>query len=80
MVLVTTGTTPQFMQTWNSAVFVPKAYAETRLESLMRTVNEAVGQEVQTPPCFTQNEQPQARAGISPGSGCQSSTKEMLPQ
>src|SRR5262249_12845982 len=48
--------------------------------SLMRTVSNPVGQEVQTPACFAQNEQLQARAGISDGSGCQSSEKEILPQ
>ena len=50
------------------------------MESLMRTVSEPVGQEVHTPPCLRQNEQEQALAGISFGSGCQSSLKEMLPQ
>ena len=39
-----------------------------------------VGEEVQTPPCFAQNEQVQARAGISDGSGRQSSANEILPQ
>jgi hypothetical protein len=34
-----------------------------------------VGHEVHTPPCLTQNEHPQARAGISLGSGCQSRVK-----
>jgi hypothetical protein len=38
------------------------------------------GVEVQTPPCFVQKEQPQARAGISLGLGSQSSAKIMLPQ
>ena len=44
------------------------------------TLTEPVGQEVQTPPCFVQKEQVQARAGISEGSGFQLSVKEMLPQ
>jgi hypothetical protein len=43
-------------------------------------VSDPVGQEVQTPPCFTQNEQLQARAWISDGSGCQLSANEILPQ
>jgi len=47
---------------------------------LMLTVSDPVGQEVQTPPCFTQKEQVQARAGISDGSGRQSSANEILPQ
>jgi hypothetical protein len=47
---------------------------------LTLTVSDPVGQEVQTPPCFTQNEQVQARAGISDGSGRQSSANEILPQ
>src|SRR6266571_3519552 len=36
--------------------------------------------EVQTPPCFTQNVQPHARAGISGGSPSHSSSKAILPQ
>src|SRR5215469_12321399 len=43
-------------------------------------MSDPVGHEVQTPPCFAQNEQVQARAGISDGSGRQSSAKEILPQ
>jgi hypothetical protein len=43
-------------------------------------VSDPVGHEVQTPPCFAQNEQLQARAGISDGSGRQSSAKKILPQ
>ena len=46
----------------------------------MRTLSAPRGFEVQTPPCFTQNEQPQARAGISAGSGSQVSENEMFPQ
>ena len=34
-----------------------------------------VRQEVHTPPCLTQNEHPQARAGISVGAGFQSRVK-----
>src|SRR5262249_33182066 len=78
--LVTTGTTPHAVHTCNSAVFVPNAFFDTRTRSLTLTVSDPVGQEVQTPPCFAQNEQVQARAGISDGSGCQSSANEILPQ
>src|SRR5204863_8686635 len=44
------------------------------------TLSAPAGQEVQTPPCFWQNVHEQARAGISVGSGRQSSVKAMLPQ
>jgi hypothetical protein len=47
---------------------------------LTLTLSDPVGHEVQTPPCFAQNEQVQARAGISDGSGRQSSANEILPQ
>src|SRR5262249_20087598 len=47
---------------------------------MMLTVRDPVGQDVQTPPCFAQNEQVHARARISDGSGCQSSANEILPQ
>src|SRR5579864_185459 len=80
MRLVTTGTTPQREQTWKSAVFVPKAYFPASEGSLTFTFSEPVGQDVQTPPCLTQNEQVQARAGISVGSGFQVSANEMFPQ
>src|SRR5215472_10114599 len=50
------------------------------MRSLTLTVSDPVGQEVQTPPCFAQNEQVQARAGISDGFGRQSSANEILPQ
>jgi hypothetical protein len=80
MRLVTTGATPHFLQMWKSAVFVPKAYFETSEGSVTLTFSEPVGQEVQTPPCFTQNEQVHARAGIFDGSGVQRSANEMLPQ
>src|SRR5262245_28173446 len=50
------------------------------MRSLTLTVSDPVGQEVQTPACFAQNEQVQARAGISDGSGRQSSANEILPQ
>ena len=46
----------------------------------MLILREPVGSDVHTPPCFVQNEQLQARAGISVGSGNQFSSKEMLPQ
>ena len=65
---------------WNSAVFVPKLYLDTRAGSLTVTLSEPVGQEVQTPPCFVQKEQVQARAGIADGSGAQLRANEMLPQ
>src|SRR5919108_1484535 len=80
MRLVTTGTMPQRLQTWNSAVFVPKAYLETSDGSFTTTLSVPRGLEVQTPPCLTQNVQPQARAGISAGSGSQVSENEMFPQ
>jgi hypothetical protein len=63
---------------WNVAVFVPKAYFETLDGSATLTFSDPVGQEVQTPPCFVQNEHVQARAGISDGSGSQVSTNETL--
>lgn len=44
------------------------------------TVRLPVGQDVHTAPCFWQKVQPQARAGISFGSGRQSSLNFMLPQ
>jgi hypothetical protein len=65
---------------WNSAVLVLKAYFDSRARSLTVTVSDPVGQDVQTPPCFVQNEQVHARAGISDGSGRQSSANEILPQ
>ena len=65
---------------WNVAVIVPKAYFETLSGSATLTLSEPAGQEVQTPPCFVQKEQVQARAGISDGSGSHPSTNEMLPQ
>src|SRR5260221_4866843 len=80
MRLVTTGTMPQREQTWKSAVRVPKAYVDTSAGSLIDTCKAPRGFEVQTPPCLVQNEQPQARAWISTGSGSQVSAKEMLPQ
>src|SRR5579862_5995021 len=46
----------------------------------MDTLSVPAGWEVHTPPCFTQNEQPQARAAITAGSGSQLSVKAMLPQ
>src|SRR5215469_7974793 len=59
---------------------VPNAYFDARSRSLTLTVSDPVGQEVQAPPCFAQNEQVQARAGISDGFGRQSSANEILPQ
>src|SRR5262249_43356628 len=56
-------------------------YFDKHTRSLTLTLSDPVGQEVQTPPCFAQNEQVQARAGISDGSGSsQSSANEILPQ
>jgi hypothetical protein len=46
----------------------------------MLILREPVGSDVHAPPCFVQNEQLQARAGISVGSGNQFSSNEMLPQ
>src|SRR6478736_6077082 len=80
MRLVTTGTTPQRAQTWKSAVFVPKAYFETSEGWRTLTLSTPRGFDVQTPPCLVQNSQPQARAGISTGSGSQVSENETLPQ
>ena len=80
MRLVTTGTTPQRAQTRNSAVPVPNVYLDTREASLIMTRSAASGWEVHTPPCLVQNEQVQARAGISAGSGSQVREKEMFPQ
>src|SRR5258706_4965139 len=80
MRLVTTGTMPQREQTWKSAVRVPKVYVDTSAGSSIDTCKAPRGFEVQTPPCLVQNEQPQARAWISTGSGSQVSAKEMLPQ
>src|SRR5712671_3269441 len=62
------------------AVRVPKAYFDTSAESRTATASLALGFEVQTPPCLTQNVQPHARAGISGGSPSHSSSKAMLPQ
>ena len=78
--LVTTGTTPQRAQMWNCAVFVPNSYFDTADGSSTATFSEPVGHEVQTPPCFTQNEQVQARAGMTEGSGSHASVKEMFEQ
>src|SRR5258706_15290814 len=80
MRLVTTGTMPHRVQTWNSAVLVPNAYFDTCAGSFTTTLRAPRGLEVHTPPCLVQNEQVQARAGISTGSGSQVRAKEMLPQ
>jgi hypothetical protein len=61
-------------------VRVPKEYLETRDGSRTLTFSEAFGLDVQTPPCLTQKEQLQARAGISEGSGSQASSNVMLAQ
>jgi hypothetical protein len=78
--LVTTGTTPQRAQTWNSAVHVPNAYLDTREDCRTTTTRDAPGLDVQTPPCLVQNEQVQARAGISAGSGSHLRVNAMLRQ
>src|SRR5690242_8726349 len=80
MRLVTTGTTPHALQTWNAAVPVPNAYSDTRARSRTRMRSDPPGHDVQTPPCRVQNVHEQARAGISVGSGVQSSANAMLPQ
>ena len=71
---------PQRAQVWNSAVRVPNAYLDTSEASLTATFSAPLGLEVHTPPCLVQNEQLQARAGISTGSGSQVREKEMFPQ
>src|SRR5688572_23998691 len=78
--LVTTGTTPQRRQVWNSAVRVPKEYWETSAASRTFTRSVAAGFDAHTPRCFWQNVQAHARAGISAGSGAHSRSKQMLPQ
>src|SRR5687767_8916396 len=80
MRLVTTGTMPQRLQILNSAVLVPKVYFDTSEGCLTATSSAPAGLEVHTPPCLVQNEQPQARAGISAGSGSQVREKERFPQ
>jgi len=71
---------PQREQVWNAAALEPKAYLDTSDGSLATTLRIPLGLEVQTPPCFEQNEQLQARAGICAGSGSQVSEKERFPQ
>src|SRR3989454_11032844 len=71
---------PQRAQVWNSAVRVPNEYLDTCAGSLITTSRAPRGLEVHTPPCLMQNEQLQARAGISAGSGSQVREKEMFPQ
>src|SRR6476660_2015307 len=71
---------PHRAQVWNSAVLVPNAYVDTSDGSLIATSRAQIGLEVHTPPCLVQNEQVQARAGISAGSGSQVREKEMFPQ
>jgi hypothetical protein len=80
MLLVTTGTTPHLEQMWNSAVLVPKTYLATSEGLRTVTRSEPPGHDVHTPPCLTQKEQVQARAGISTGAGCHARTKEMFAQ
>jgi hypothetical protein len=46
----------------------------------MRIFKDPFAQDVQTPPCLVQNEHVHARAGISAGSGFQSSSNEILRQ
>src|SRR5712664_111170 len=71
---------PHRAQVWNSAVRVPNAYLDTSEGSLTTTSSTPPGLEVHTPPCLVQNEQVQARTGISAGSGSQAREKEMFPQ
>lgn len=78
--LVTTGTAPQYRQIRNCAVRVPNAYRATSSPFFTFTMRAPFGLEVQTPPCFVQNEQSQARAAIAVGDDGQSSSKEMLAQ
>src|SRR5579859_1770999 len=80
MRLVTTGTMPHRAQMWNCAVRVPNAYLDTSDGSSTTTSSAARGLEVHTPPCLMQNEQVQARAGISAGSGSHARENEMFPQ
>ena len=78
--LVTTGTAPQRLHTWKTAVPVPNEYFETGSGSFTSMRSLPSGFDVHTPPCFVQKVQSHARAGISRGSGSQSSVKPMLPQ
>src|SRR5207302_7576630 len=71
---------PQRAQVWNSAVRVPNAYLEMSEGSLTTTFSAPPGLDVHAPPCLVQNEQVQARTGISAGSGSQVREKEMFPQ
>src|SRR5260221_9245097 len=71
---------PHRVQMWNSQVRVPNTYLDTSAGSLTCTCRAPPGLEVHTPPCLVQNEQVQARAGISAGSGSQTREKEMFPQ
>src|SRR5215831_19300264 len=71
---------PQRPHTWNSAVRVPCAYFDMSAGSFTVTSSAPLGYDVHTPPCLTQNEQPQARACISFGLGSHASAKAMLPQ
>src|SRR2546426_1219546 len=71
---------PQRAQVWNSAVRVPNEYLDTSARSLITTSRAPRGLEVHTPPCLMQNEQLQARAGISAGSGSQVRENEIFPQ
>jgi hypothetical protein len=53
---------------------------DTSDESLTDIFRAPLGLEVHTPPCLMQNEQVQARAGISAGSGSHVREKYMFPQ
>jgi hypothetical protein len=65
---------------WNTAVREPKVYFDTERVSSILTSSDAAGLDVQTPPCLMQNEQVQARAGISMGSGSHAKANAMLRQ
>ena len=80
MRLVTSGTTPQTVHTWKSAVRVPNEYRDTCAGDLTVTDSDPEADDVQTPPCLTQNEHEHARAGISVGSGAIVNAKEIFPQ
>src|SRR5262249_62436952 len=76
----TPATTPHAVHTSNLTVWVQNVYFDTHTRPLTLPVSDPVGQEVQTPPYSAQKEQVQPRAGISGGSGRQSSANEIFPQ
>jgi hypothetical protein len=77
---VTIGTIPHVLHTWKSAVCVPNRYWPDWEAFPIAIRNRPSGCDVQTPRCFLQCSQLQARTGIvCPGPG-QSSVNRMLPQ